>query len=284
MLTVTTRAGEVAYNVKGEGQPIIMLHATLHDSRDYDNIAESLAKSYRTIAVDLPWHGDSIGVSNHESLSATGFADVLEDVVGGLRLAPAILIGNSVGGFAAARLAITRPDWVRALVLVNTGGFVVWTPFRRVVARILGLAPVSRIIMPYLVRKYMSPQTTLDEEITSRVAARAGTVEGSVVAARLWRSFPDKGHDLRSRAESIKCPVLLIWGTRDPVCPKAVGEAAKKMIPGSRLELMDSGHVVFSSKPKKLEHVLRQFLSSSLDETFNALQVESGTVSSTPRA
>ena len=77
---------------------------------------------YRTIAVDWPGHGDSEPVDASLEAGAPLFADVLEDVVDGLGLSRAVLIGNSVGGFAAARLAITRPESVAGLVLVNAVG------------------------------------------------------------------------------------------------------------------------------------------------------------------
>ncbi|ETI24037.1 hypothetical protein G647_03406 [Cladophialophora carrionii CBS 160.54] len=262
MPLVPTRAGEVMYEARGEGVPIVMLHATLHDRRDYEVVAEHFAKKHKAITVDWPWHGDSKGTSNKEYLSAVGFADVLEDVVDGLELGSAMFIGNSVGGFAAARFAINQPDKVRGLVLVNTGGFVEWTPVTRLFTKPLGSPSVSRLIMPYLVRRYMSPQTSHDEEITCRAAARAGTADGASTAAALWRSFLHPEHDLRPRATNIKAPVLLIWGTRDPIFPKTAGVAAQRCIPGSTLEYFDAGHVVFSSKPDKFLDVVDSFIES----------------------
>jgi pimeloyl-ACP methyl ester carboxylesterase len=265
MPLVPTRAGEVAYEVKGDGVPVVMLHATLHDRRDYEVVAEHFAKKYKAITVDWPWHGDSKGASNTEYLSAVGFADVLEDVVEGLELEPAIFIGNSVGGFAAARLAISQPARVRALVLVNSGGFVEWTPVTRLFTRLLGSASVSRLMMPHLVRRYMSPQTNHDEEITRRAAARAGTADGASIAAALWRSFLHPEHNLRPRAENLKAPVLLVWGTRDPIFPKAAGVAAQRCISGSKLEYFDAGHVVFSSKPDEFQGMVDSFIESVVD-------------------
>ncbi|EXJ65852.1 uncharacterized protein A1O5_11093 [Cladophialophora psammophila CBS 110553] len=266
MPSVPTRGGDVAYRVKGKGQPIVLLHATLHDSRDYEVIADRLAEKYRTISVDWPWHGDSKGTPSKERLSAVGFADVLEDVVEGLKLEPAIFIGNSVGGFAAARLAITQPDKVRGLVLVNAGGFVTWTPFTRLVARLLGFASISRLVMPHLVGRYMSPQTSHDEDITRRVTTRARTEEGASVVAALWRSFLDPRHDLRSRAESIKAPVLLVWGTRDPVFSRTAAEETKLCIAGAKLEFLDAGHVVFSSMPTEFQRLVQLFIESIVEE------------------
>ena len=262
MPLVPTRAGEVSYEVKGEGVPIVMLHSILHDNRDYEVVAAYLAQKHKTITIDWPWHGDSKGIADREHLGAVGFADILEDIIGGLQLEPAIFIGNSVGGFSAARLAITHPDQVRGLVLVNSGGFVEWTPFSRLLTRPLGSAAVSRFIMPRLVPRYMCPQTDQDQEITRRAAARGGTAEGASIAAALWRSFLHPGHDLRSRARDIKAPVLLVWGTRDPLFPKAAGEAVQKYLPGSELKHFDTGHVVFSSKPVEFHRVVDSFIES----------------------
>ncbi|KAJ9601960.1 hypothetical protein H2200_013519 [Cladophialophora chaetospira] len=269
MPTVPTRAGEVAYEIKGDGVPIVMLHATLHDRRDYEVVATHFAEKYKAISVDWPWHCDSKGTPGRESLGAAGFADVLEDVVVGLKLGPAIFVGNSVGGFAAARLAITHPDQVRGLVLVNSGGFFDWTPWSRLLTRPLGSAVVSRFIMPRLVPRYMSPQTDHDQEITRRVAAIAGTAGGASIAAALWRSFLHPSHDLRSRAKDLKAPVLLAWGTRDPIFPKAAGPMAQKYIPGSQLEYFDTGHVVFSSKPAEFYGAVDPFIESIVADNKN---------------
>src|SRR5205807_1724298 len=84
----------------------------------------------RTIAIDWPGHGESPAPVGR--MSVTAFADIAEAVVA--RLAPegAIVMGNSVGGFSAARLAIRRPELVRGLVIVDGGGFVGRPPWVRV--------------------------------------------------------------------------------------------------------------------------------------------------------
>ncbi|KAA8651053.1 alpha/beta fold hydrolase [Aspergillus tanneri] len=264
MRSVSTRVGNISYTVSGEGRPVVLLHATLHDSHDFDPIIFRLAEHYQTIAVDWPWHGNTKGsdiAATCAKPSAILFADVLEDFVAALDLPPAILIGNSVGGFAAARLAITNPNRVYALVLVNTGGFTSWNLFSRSFCYIMGFKAVARIVLPYIISQYMNAQTPNDMAISQKARTRAQSREGSTLAATLWRSFLDNGHDIRAQAIAIKKPTLIIWGTKD-IFPVTTAYNAQNSIPGSNLKLFDAGHVVFSSKPEEFLNVLDQFLQS----------------------
>src|ERR1700739_1264187 len=165
MTSLQARAGRVAYHESGSGPTILLLHATLHDRHDFDPIVETLSRRYRTIAVDWPGHGESDPIDASIQPSAPLFADVLEDVVDGLSLSRAVLIGNSVGGFAAARLAINRPEAVAGLILVNAGGFVPWNPLGRNFCRVLGTPAVFRRVAPLFVRGYMKAQTDTDRQI-----------------------------------------------------------------------------------------------------------------------
>src|SRR4051794_11126748 len=116
MPTVPTRAGALVYDELGDGPPLILLASGAHDRHDWDGVRPALAERHRTIAVDWPGHGDS-PIAGGIHASAPLFASVVEDVLDALDLGPVIVMGTSVGGFAAARLAIERPADVRALVL-----------------------------------------------------------------------------------------------------------------------------------------------------------------------
>jgi pimeloyl-ACP methyl ester carboxylesterase len=262
MTTIQTRAGRVAYREFGSGPTVLLLHAALHDRHDFDPIVETLAKRYRTIAVDWPGHGDSEPVDATMEPSAPLFADVLEDVVDGLGLSRAVLIGNSVGGFAAARLAINRPDSVAGLVLVNAGGFVPWNPLSRNLCRVLGTPAVFRRAAPLFVRGYMKAKTDSDREIAERAILKAKTAEGVRTGTALWRSFATPEHDLRSRAAELSAPTLIVWGKKDIAIPLRAGRATHDAIAGSQLEILDTGHVVFSSDPQGFLAVAEPFLQS----------------------
>jgi pimeloyl-ACP methyl ester carboxylesterase len=259
---IQTRAGRVAYRESGDGPTVLLLHANLHDRHDFDPIVETLARRYRTVAVDWPGHGDSDPVGGGLEPSAPLFADVLEDVVDGLGLSRVALIGNSVGGFAAARLAITRPESVAGLVLVNTGGFLPFYPLSRVFCRVMGTRAVFRFTAPLFVRGYMQSTTDSDHQIAERTIARAKTDEGCRTGAALWRSFATAEHDLRGRAAGLTAPTLIVYGKRDLAVPVSSVRLAHKLIRDSRLELLDTGHVAFSSDPAGFLAVAEPFLES----------------------
>ncbi|OBA77065.1 alpha/beta hydrolase [Mycobacterium sp. 1554424.7] len=262
MPTIQTRAGRVSYSELGSGPTVLLLHATLHDRHDFDPVVETLARRYRTIAVDWPGHGESDPVDAALRPGAPLLADALEDVVDGLGLSRVALIGNSVGGFAAARLAINRPECVAGLVLVNTGGFVPLNPLVRAFCRVIGTPSFVRWGAPAFVRAYMKARTDSDRRIIERAVAAAKTPEGVRVMTGLWRSFVTPEHDLRGRAAELTAPTLVVWGKRDIAIPLRAGRATHDAIAGSRFEILDTGHVVFSSDPDGFLAVAEPFLES----------------------
>lgn len=251
MSYVETSAGRVWYTDQGEGPPVVLLSANLHDHTDYETVTGPLvAAGYRTVAVDWPGHGQSDPPVPPGTVTAAGLADVLGEVAARLDLGPAFCIGNSVGGYAAARLALDRPDLVAGLVLVNTGGFIRPTPLTRAVCRILGTPWLARRLLPVLVPRYMRPGSDPDlQRITGRVQGLARTPAGAATAAALWRSFADPSYDLRAQAPRLAAPVLLICGVQDVIYPRAVVRQTYAAIPGSTLRTFPTGHVVFAADP-----------------------------------
>jgi pimeloyl-ACP methyl ester carboxylesterase len=261
---VETRVGKVAYSDVGEGPAVVLLHATLHDRHDFDPIVERLKRDYRVIALDWPGHGESPAPESNYQPTAASYADVLADVVAELDLPPAAFVGNSVGGFAAAQLAITEPQRVSRLVLVNTGGFVT-NPAVRLYCRTLGMPAVMKRVLPRFVRSYMKATSDNDHAVQERLLARARTREGVVLAAALWRSFAAAEYDLRPHADRITAPCLVVWGSKDTAAPVLVGRSTAAAIPGSRLEVLPTGHVVFSSDADGFLAIAEPFLAAARD-------------------
>jgi pimeloyl-ACP methyl ester carboxylesterase len=242
-----TSFGQVSYTDEGSGPPVLLLHAALHDRADYLPVTEALSRSRRVLALDWPGHGAS--PLPPTPLPAAHFGDLIVEFADALDLAGVVVVGNSVGGYAACRLALERPERVAGLVLVNAGGFTPHSVFTRFSCKLMGRPAVVKAVFPVFVRAYMRAKNQTDRAIVDRVMARAKTADGARTAAALWKSFTDPAHDLRTRAQQINAPVLITWGAKDLTAPPRWGKAIQAAIVGSRFESLPTGHVVFSSEP-----------------------------------
>jgi pimeloyl-ACP methyl ester carboxylesterase len=251
----TTHLGEIAYDDHGAGPAVVLLHATLHDRHDYDDCAALLAADHRVLALDWPGHGEST-LTPGAALTAAGLARALAEFVTALGLEAVTVVGNSVGGSAAARLALDHPERVAGLVLVDSGGFTRVNLATRTVCAALGRPAVARRVVPRLVPRYMRARSERDRAIAAAAIARARTRSGAAVAASLWASFNDPGYDLRRAARAIAVPTAVVWGRRDPILPVADGRRAVAAIDGAEWHLFDTGHVPFASEPAAVARVI----------------------------
>jgi pimeloyl-ACP methyl ester carboxylesterase len=78
----------------------------------------------------------------------------------------------------------------------------------------------------------------------------------------MWRSFAAPEADLREQADKLTAPTQIVWGKNDKAIPLSAGRATHKRLPHSKLEILDTGHVVFSSEPEAFLRVVEPFLVS----------------------
>ena len=116
--------------------------------------------------------------------------------------------------------------------------------------------------MPRFVKSYMQPKTPSDHAIVERTVARARTPQGAALAASMWRSFATPEHDLREQAGGLTAPTQIVWGKKDTAAPLWGGRATDKLLPHAEFEVLDTGHVVFSSEPEAFLSVIEPFLAS----------------------
>jgi len=225
-----------------------LLHATGGDHRDFAAIAPRWAESgWRVSALDWPGHGRS---PRSGPETAVGFGDRLIDVLeelGGRH----VLLGNSVGGFAALRAAAHAPDLVSGLVLVSPGGFTPHWPGMALACRVIGSAAVAPRAYRGLPRLYLRERNPAVTAVITRAEEASRSAERVAVFASVWRSFADPEHDARPLAAGVCCPVLLTWGTRDPILPWRIdGRRARAALTDAEVVTFDgAGHQPFLERP-----------------------------------
>jgi pimeloyl-ACP methyl ester carboxylesterase len=255
---------DVAIHITGSGPDLVLLHANGGDHRDFDAIVHVLEKSWRVLRIDWPGCGRSTAV---EDPSAYGFAEQLPAVLAKISKGPVVIMGNSVGGFAAISVASKYPELVRALVLIQPGGFTPRSPLALLVCRFVGSSRVSPWAMRALPRLYLRKQTDAVLAIQERAAVSASRKELVTTFASVWRSFADRRHDSRALAAQIGVPTLLVWGTRDPILPWLIdGRRARKALLNAELVSFRCGHQAFAEVP---DEFLERF--SAFTKTHNLL-------------
>jgi pimeloyl-ACP methyl ester carboxylesterase len=249
------------WDERGIGRPVVLLPANPGDRRDFDGVTAALGRDHRVIRIDWPGYGGSPPPSPPSSASAMLFADMLARFATEVELRGAVLVGNSVGGYAALRLALAEPERVGALVLVDTGGFTRHNVATRAFTWLKGREWVTRLIGPLFTRAYLRRRNEIVDAMIARADAARGVPSRVAVDAAVWRSFLHPDHNLRERVGGLTVPTLLVWGQRDPVLPpEKDGREARRCLPHARWAELDTGHCVFAEDPDRFLAVVLEFL------------------------
>jgi pimeloyl-ACP methyl ester carboxylesterase len=262
MPLITLPSGTLHYNLAGTGPLLVLLHANPGDSRDFAGILPALGERYRVLTVDWPGYGESPAPADPAAASVMLFYRLWCELAAALALEPAILLGNSVGGYVAARYAIEAPEQVRALVLVAPGGFTPHNALTRAFCRMQGslLATPPRL----LARLYLRRRTDVTREMQLRARYEQSTPVARAVNRAVWRSFVAPEHDLRPLAADIVAPTLLVFGRQDPLIPAAKdGKVAASLIPQATCCVTNTGHAPFAEAPPDFLRLLDGFLAAN---------------------
>lgn len=259
-----TKLGLIAYWIKGKGENLILLHSAGpgHEHRDFDAIIPKLSESYRVISLDWPGHGKSEFPNPLESASAVSYAEILPDLIKQLAPGGAILIGNSLGGFASIKLAVEKPDLVKGLILVDTGGMNDPDFKTRTFVKLMSNLWFTGVTWNAFPNYYLKVENRYTKSLLDRVKEKENIEGSKQIRTSLWKSFSDEGHDMRERVSGITVPTLIVWGEKDPVILPEFGEKLSQKIKGSQLVFLQTGHVPFAEDPETFLKITIPFLKS----------------------
>jgi pimeloyl-ACP methyl ester carboxylesterase len=252
----TLRGARIRYFVGGDGPSLVLVHGLGGAASNWVELAPALAESYRVLALDLPGHGGSSPLPAAPSL--TPFADVVVAVAEREGLLPAAVVGHSFGGLVGLRLALRRPDVVRALLLLSAAGISSGTRAREVAVTTLVLARPARLVAPF--RRLVARLEWLRYpvfgffEVSDPAALPAAAVEGFLAGPALHTDVLSAGRalvadDPRIDLGLVRCPCLVLAGARDRMVPVADAiEYARRLRAPLRI-VPDCGHLVIGERP-----------------------------------
>jgi pimeloyl-ACP methyl ester carboxylesterase len=273
--TISLHGRSISYRQAGDGPALLLIHGMAGTSESWDAVIGPLARNHTVIAPDFPGHGESEPGGGDYSLG--GLAAGLRDLLAALGHDRATLVGHSLGGGVALQFTYQFPEIAERLVLVSSGG----------------LGPE---VSPVL-RAAALPGADLFISATASIGGRVGSVVGRGLGmvglrpsadvaevARGYASLADAGRrraflstlnsvvgtngqrvaatDRLYLAEAL--PLLIVWGSRDPIIPAGHAEAAHEALPGSRLEIFDGvGHLPQLEEPTRFVEIVESFVAES---------------------
>jgi len=254
------------------GQPLVFVHGLSGCWANWLEQLPVLASEHRVITLDLPGFGYS--PMGAERISIAGFARLLDRLLGELGIDAAAVVGNSMGGFIAAELAIAFPQRVERLVLISAAG-ISTTGHPGTMRAVPAVRRLERALAAGGRRVAANSETVarrarLREALLSAVTRHPSRLPAALVAEQL-RGAGKPGflqgleavihYDIRERLPQIACPTLIVWGDGDRLIPVGDADVFAELIPDSRKVIFeDTGHMAMLERPAAFNALLRDFL------------------------
>lgn len=249
------------YHRTGGGwQPLVLAHGITDSGLCWTALARGLEDAYDVLMLDARGHG--LSDAPEEGYTWETLGEDLAGAIEALGVAPALLMGHSMGAASASLVAARRPDLVRGLVLEDP-------PWRQATSDPAARSARAEMFrMALEVRRARSKEDLVsecrqnspawsDEEVGPWAESKQQV--SPHVASLFVGDYPD----WREVAASITCPTLLL--TADPergaiVTPKVASEALSLM-PNARVErVSDAGHSIHRDQPARVLALVREFL------------------------
>jgi len=252
---------KIAYEVTGEGHPLVLISGVGYGGWFWHKVVPALAEHFQVITFDNRGAGgtDKPDGPYTTAMMAADTAGLLDR----LEVRRAHVMGHSLGGFIAQELALARPDLVEKLILASTthGG--------------PNVIPITPEALEVLTKREGDPVELVRRGI--RVACAPGFAEQhpevvqELLEYRLTNPVPPPqyqaqvmagaAHNAESRIGQIACPVLVLFGEHDRVVPPGNAELLARKLPNARVKILpDVGHVFPIEDPEATIAAILEFL------------------------
>ncbi|MCI4343322.1 MAG: alpha/beta hydrolase [Thermoplasmata archaeon] len=245
--TVTTPpfgSVELSVSERGTGAPVLLLHGGA-GPQSVVGLAQLLTDRH-PVQVYTPTHPGFMGTPRPEWLnSVPRLAEVYARLMDQLDRKDVTVIGNSIGGWIAAELALLRSPRLGRLILVDAAGIVVEGH---------PIADFFHLSMEEVTkRSFHNPAASPLNVATLTDQQKAGMAANRTTLAVYSGQPPMLDDSLRSRLHAIDVPTLVLWGESDRIVDPEYGRAYASSIPNAQFELLrNAGHLPQIETPEQL--------------------------------
>ncbi len=252
--------GKVAWREAGDGAPLVLLHGLGSSSKSWECQYRDLSDRFRVVGWDCPGYGGSDDLPD-AAPQVDGYVAAAVGLLDALGLDTVALVGHSMGGVIAGRLAAERPERIDRLVLSCTSAG--WGGPRHA-GRAAGYRERLEQLRTMSAAEFGEARAAsmvaedADASVRAKVAAIASEVRlsGYGAACHLLEST-----DNASLLKHLDVPTLVISAELDRVAPAALADELEALIRGSRRAVVPgAGHAPYAENPDAYNAALRGFL------------------------
>jgi pimeloyl-ACP methyl ester carboxylesterase len=256
---------ELHYREAGEGFPVVLVHGFTGNSRNWALTVPALRERFRTVSVDLRGHGLSAKPTERENYTVELMGSDVLALLYELGIAECFLVGHSMGGMVSQQVVLSRPELVRALVLVDTAA--------EVPKGLLHTERMKERESLIEIARTQGMAAVFDEQL--RMNPQREMLEANEDFVRTWReqfmmtsadAYIHCAHGMSTRESllgelgKVSVPTLIVCGVNDA----PFVEPSRQMheaIAGSQLVMLEgAGHSPQFEAPVKFNEVLVGFL------------------------
>jgi pimeloyl-ACP methyl ester carboxylesterase len=236
---------------QGNGRALVYFHGPW--GLAWDPFLDALAQTFTVHAPEHP--GTTAGAPN-EIYELDNLWDLLlcyDELLDGLGIEQAVLVGHSFGGMIACELAALTPRRAHKLVLIDPIGF--WRDAEPVVNWMALEGPEMRR------RVFKNPSSDAAKRLfadADDAAARVRVTWAMGSTGKFIWPIPDKG--LKKRIHRVKAPTLLVWGKEDSITPLVYADEFTKRLSSAQLQVVDgAAHAPHLEQPEMVARMVREF-------------------------
>ncbi|HXK65971.1 MAG: alpha/beta hydrolase [Spirochaetes bacterium] len=206
---------------KKDGPVLLLIHGVCASLHTWDGWVEILKDHFRIIRFDIPGFGLS-GQIPSNNYTPEYSVDLLNKAIEHMGIKKLSIAGNSLGGFIAWKFAITHPDKVEKLILIDSVGYPQEMPWLLKFSTNIFVRPFARIGMPrYFINKAVhevyGDQSKVTDAIVDRyfeLSQKEGNRSAWIDVFMVMKDY-SKRKDLSKGLTDIQCPIMVMWGTKD---------------------------------------------------------------------
>jgi pimeloyl-ACP methyl ester carboxylesterase len=257
----------------GDKDPVLLVHGLGGQWQNWLENIPRLSQDRRVVAMDLPGFGLTPEPSDDLDVTITQYGRWVNELADRLELGKVDLVGNSMGGYIAAEVAIQFPERVSRLVLVSAAGISSAETLR---APILTFGRVATAIASNAAARYRSlaARPITRHMSLALVARHPRLLKADLAYEGFFKGAGKPGfddalrasldYDFRDRLSDVKVPTLIVWGEKDSIIPIRDADEFERLIDDSRKVVMkDTGHIPMAERPTAFNDLLVEFLDES---------------------